>query len=693
MAKVDFEIEGNVAILTVDNPPVNVLSHAVRFGLFDGIGRANADPAIAAVVIVCAGTTFIAGADISEFGAPLQDPRLRQIAAAIEASTKPVVAALHGTALGGGLELAMACHWRVALAGSKFGLPEVNIGLIPGAGGTQRLPRLIGPALALEVNTSGKHFSAKYGMEIGLIDAVVSGDLREEAIVFVRKVLADGRPLRVTSQLTDKTSNVPLELFADFRKKLERRARGQIAPFKCIEGAEIACREPFAVGDAWEAEAFQACLQSPAHAALKHLFRAERLARKIPGLEGTKPLPVRKAAVIGSGTMGGGIAMSFANAGIAVTLVDVSDEAARKGLAMVRKNYAISVERGSMSQAQMDSTMALIATAVDYAELADVDVVIEAAFEDMALKQKIFAGLDAATKPSAILATNTSSLNIDEIADATSRPDKVVGTHFFSPANVMKLLENVRGTQTSPETIETVMAMGKTIGKVSVLAGNCNGFIGNRMFQFYNNAWEYLLEEGATPEQVDRVVTAFGMAMGPVAVRDLAGLDVAALVRAARVHMIPQGERISPLIERLVAMGRCGQKTGAGFYRYEGRTAIPDPIVAQVIEQVAAESGVARREVADAEIMPRMLAPLVNEGAKILEEGIALRASDIDVTYCHGYGFPKHLGGPMFWAEQYGLDRIAATMRELSERLGPRYLPSPLLERLAASGAGWEPQG
>jgi 3-hydroxyacyl-CoA dehydrogenase len=381
--------------------------------------------------------------------------------------------------------------------------------------------------------------------------------------------------------------------------------------------------------------------------------------------------------------------MNFANAGLPVVLIDVSAEALERGMSTIRRNYSISVERGSITQGQMDAALALITPTTSYLAVADADILIEAAVEDLSLKQKIFAQLESASKASAILATNTSSLDIDVIAAATSRPQRVVGTHFFSPANVMKLLENVRGAKSAPETLATVMALGKTLGKVAVLAGNCNGFIGNRMFQFYNNGWEYLLEEGASPEQIDRVVTGFGMAMGPVAVRDLAGLDVAALVRAARAHTIPKEERISPLVERLVSMGRCGQKTGAGFYRYEGRKALPDPRVTQVIEAVAAQAGVVRREIRDEEIIPRMLAPLVNEGARILEEGIALRASDIDVTYCYGYGFPKHLGGPMFWAEKYGLERILTTMQSLADRLGPRYRPAPLLERLVAGGKGW----
>jgi 3-hydroxyacyl-CoA dehydrogenase len=430
-------------------------------------------------------------------------------------------------------------------------------------------------------------------------------------------------------------------------------------------------------------------MAGPQRAALIHLFHAEREARKVPGLGDARPMPLSKVAVIGSGTMGGGIAMCFANAGIPVSLIDVSAEALERGMARVRGNYATSVSRGSTAQEDMDAALALIAPSTSLEAVSDADIVIEAVFEDMALKKELFARLDALAPPHAILASNTSSLNIDEMANATSRPAKVIGTHFFSPANVMKLLENVRGAKSSPETIATVMALGKTIGKVPVLAGNCDGFIGNRMFQFYNNAWEYLLEEGATPEQIDRVALDFGMAMGPVAVRDLAGLDVACLVRKARAPTLPKEERISPILERLVALGRHGQKTGAGLYKYDGRTPSPDPVVVDVVAKVAADFGIQRRTVKDEEIMPCMLFPLINEGAKILEEGIALRAGDIDVTYCHGYGFPKHLGGPMHWGEQQGLDRIVAMMEQLARRFGPRYRPAPLLVRLAEEGKGW----
>jgi 3-hydroxyacyl-CoA dehydrogenase len=691
MSAVSYEVDGEIAVLNVSNPPVNALSLSVREGLFAGVERASADPAIKAVVILCSGSTFIAGADITEFGTPkaTTEPRVRRLIGMFEESTKPVIAAIHGTALGGGFEVALGCHWRVATRDAKVGLPEVNIGLLPGAGGTVRTPRLAGPELALEMVTSGKHYDSEFALQAGLIDEIVDGDLRSGAPAFARKVVAEGRPLRVTSQLDQKVRGVDPQIFADFRKKLGKKIRGQLAPEMNIQCIEKACSESFEQAYLFEQTAFQQCMQGPQRAALIHLFNAERTARKIPGLGDARPMSVGKVAVLGSGTMGGGIAMCFANVGIAVKLIDISAEALERGMDRVRGNYATSVSRGSTAQADMDAALALIEPATGYEAVADVDLVIEAVFEDMALKKQIFAELDRIAPPHAILASNTSSLSIDEIASVTGRPDKVIGTHFFSPANVMKLLENVRGAKSSPETIATVMSLGKTIGKVPVLAGNCDGFIGNRMFQFYNNAWEYLLEEGATPEQIDRMALDFGMAMGPCAVRDLAGLDVACLVRKARAPSLPKEERISPILERLVAMGRHGQKTGAGMYRYEGRNPVSDPVVMQVVEEVAAEFGIQRRAIADEEIMPRMLFPLINEGAKILEEGIAIRASDIDVTYCHGYAFPKHLGGPMYWAEQQGLGKVVAMMESLEPRFGPRYRPARLLVECAASGNGW----
>jgi len=688
VTSVDYTVEGDVAVLTVNHPPVNALSHAVRSGLMEGIARALADTKVTALVIQGGGTTFIAGADITEFGTPKskEPPRLQDIQTALEASAKPAVAAIHGTALGGGLEIALACHARVAVPSAKVGLPEVKLGLLPGAGGTVRLPRLVGPEVALDLITSGDHIPAARAEALGIVDAIVPtlGD----AIAYARQLAAKGLPRPVMAR-EDRVRGVDPALFDAYRAKIAKKARGQIAPYKIIDCVEAACTKSGPDALVFEQAAFQELLAGDQRKALVHYFFAEREARKIPGVPAdVKPLPIRRAAVIGAGTMGGGIAMVFANAGIPVKILDVSTEALAKGRGVIEKNYATSVSRGSTTQAQMDERLSRIEGTADYDALGDVDLVVEAVFEDMDLKQKIYGRLDAVTPAHAILGSNTSSLDIDRIAAATSRPDKVIGTHFFSPANVMKLMENVRGAKSSPETIATVMALGRQIGKVPVLAGNCDGFIGNRMLQYYTGEAEFMLEEGATPEQVDRVAEGFGLAMGPMAMRDLSGMDVGYLVRKERRKNKPD-DHMSPILERLVEAGRIGQKVGKGYYRYEGRTRIADPEAMQIIEGVSRELGIKRREFSDDEVRDRLFHPLVNEGAKELEEGIALRAGDIDVVWVNGYGFPAHRGGPMFWGEMVGLDRVYETARMLGEKHGPRWLPGPLLERLAKSGKGW----
>jgi 3-hydroxyacyl-CoA dehydrogenase len=686
---VNYRLEGETAVLTITNPPVNALALAVREGLRQGLQRAAADAAVTGIVLSGGGGTFSAGADITEFdsGAALTVPTARDLHAQLEASTKPVVAAIEGVALGGGLELALACHWRVAAAGAKVGLPEVRIGLVPGGGGTQRFTRLAGPQAALEVITSGAQLAAARAHEMGIVDAVVDEALAG-AIAYARQAAAERRPLRLASELTERTRGVDRELFAAFRRKIEPKARGQLAPFRVIDAIEAACTRSKEEGLRLEREYFLECRDSPQRRALVHVFFAEREARRIPGLPAdVQPLPIRTAAVIGAGTMGGGIAMNFATAGIPVAVLEVNAEALERGLAAVRRNYATSVARGSFTQARADAALALITGVTDYAALAGADIVVEAVFEDLAVKQQVFARLDAVAASHAILATNTSTLDIDAIAATTSRPGQVVGTHFFSPANVMKLLENVRGRRTSAQSIATVMALARTLGKVAVLAGNCDGFIGNRMLGFYGAESEFLLEEGATPEQIDRVIEGFGFAMGPLAMRDLAGNDVGFLIRKGR--KLPPDERWSPILERIVAEGRLGQKAGKGFYRYEGRTRLPDPEVTALIETVSRELGIKRRAIGDQEILDRLLHPLVNEGARILDEGIAIRAGDIDVVYVNGYGFPAYRGGPMFWAEQSGLARVVETMRQLAAAHGARWRPAELLERLAASGKGW----
>jgi len=690
MKAVRYDVTDNVAVLTVEYPPVNALSAAVRTGLGEGLARAKDDAAVSAVVIVGGGKTFIAGADITEFGTDNSKvlPSLPDLQHVLETFPKPTVAAIHGTALGGGLELALTCHARVAVPAAKVGLPEVNLGLLPGAGGTQRLPRLVGPEVAIDLITTGKHVPAAKALELGIIDAVVD-DLTAGAIDYARTMVADGKTLTPVIERNDKIEGITPEVFAKARQSVAKKARGKIAPLVIIDCIEAACTLPPSEGLAFEIAKFRELYAGEQRAALMHYFFAEREARRVPGLD-AQPKPIRAAAVIGAGTMGGGIAMVFANAGIPVHLTDISDEAVNKGIALIRKNYEVSVGRGSMPQAAADKALALISTTTDYTDFADADIVVEAAFERMDIKRDIFSRLDAVMKPGAILATNTSSLNIDEIAAATTRPADVVGVHFFSPANVMKLQENIRGAQTSPETIATVMALGKTLGKNVVLAGNCDGFIGNRMLQYYTGEAEFLMEQGATPEQIDRVAEKFGMPMGPISMRDMSGLDVGVLVREARKATLPAGERFSPILERLVERGRNGMKAGKGFYRYEGRDKFPDPETTEIVEETARELGIERRSFTDEEIEFRLFAPLVNEGAKEIEDGTAIRASDIDVAWVNGYGFPAHKGGPMFWGEQVGLNRIYEAAVEAAKRNGPRWGPGKLLERLASEGKGWK---
>jgi 3-hydroxyacyl-CoA dehydrogenase len=686
---VNYHLEGEVAVLTIANPPVNALSLPVREGLMRRLEQAGNDPAVKAIVVTGAGGTFTAGADINEVtsGLVLKSPITREVQARMEAASKPIVAAIEGVALGGGFELALACHWRIAATTAKVGLPEVKLGLLPGAGGTQRFTRLAGPEAALEAITAGSQLPASRALELGLVDALADPAL-DGALAFARRVVAERRPLRITSDIAERIRGVNPALFSAFRRKLEAKARGQLAPLRIIDCIEAACTLPKEAAFAREREYFIECRDSPQRQALVHLFFAEREARRIPGLgPETSPLPIHRAAVIGAGTMGGGIAMTFANAGIPVAVLELSAEALERGLAVIKSSYDASVARASLSRSQADRALALIEGVSEYPALSGADIVIEAVYEDLKVKQEVFRKLDQVAAPHAVLATNTSTLDIDAIAASTSRPEQVVGTHFFSPANVMKLLENVRGRHTSPQTLATVMALAKRLGKIAVLAGNCDGFIGNRMLMFYGAEAEFLLEEGATPEQIDRVIEGFGFAMGPLAVRDLAGNDVGFLIRKGR--KLPPDERWSPILERLVAEGRLGQKAGRGYYRYEGRTRIPDPEVVALIEQVSRELGIERRRIPDEEILDRLLHPLVNEGARIVEEGIALRASDIDIVYVNGYGFPAWRGGPMYWAELAGLERVVATMKRLAPRRGVRWRPAPLLERLVASGRGW----
>ena len=686
-----------VAIITLQSPPVNGLGFAVRSGLQAALEAATADDAVDALVVTGAGKMFSGGADIREFGhsPPPGTPHLPMVIDAIEASEKPVVAAIHGFALGGGLELALGCHVRLAAAGTRVALPEVTLGIVPGAGGTQRLPRLIGVPAALEIVVSGSMVPAERARTLGILDDVIEGDVVDAAVTHARRMVDKRMSIRRASGTDDRvveTRGKP-EVFEAFKKKMARRARGFEAPYACVECIEAAANLPYAKGTAKEREIFVELLASDQSKAQRHAFFAERQVAKIADVPKDTPLrPVKTAAVIGCGTMGGGIAMNFANAGIPVTVFEVSQEALDKGLGVIEKNYAATVSKGRLSQENMDTRLGLISSTVSYDDLSDADVVIEAVFEDMALKREVFGQLDAACKPEAILATNTSTLDVDEIASATSRPDKVIGTHFFSPANVMKLMENVRGAQSSDETIATIMKLSKTIGKIGVLVGICDGFVGNRMLYAYRRQADFLLEEGALPDQIDRVIYDFGMPMGPYAMGDLAGLDVGWRIRQRQAATRPAHLRYSTVADRVCELGRFGQKTSAGWFRYDpgSRTPIPDPVVNELVLQVSADNGFIRREVSDQEILERCMYPLINEGAKILEEGLAQRASDIDVIWMYGYGFPRYRGGPMFWADLVGLGTIYDMMRRLHDEHGDYWLePAPLLKQLAEQGRGF----
>jgi 3-hydroxyacyl-CoA dehydrogenase len=681
-AVADYALDGEVGVITLNSPPVNALSAAVRDGLAGGMKAAAEDDGAKAVVLICEGRTFIAGADITEFGGAQKGASLFDVQDALEGSAKPVIAAIHGTALGGGLEVALTCHYRVAVPSARLGLPEVNLGLLPGAGGTQRLPRIVGAQKALEMVTLGQHVPAKACLEMGLVDEVVEeGKLRDGALAFARKVVAEGRPLRKVREMNEKVEAArgQPEIFADFRKANARRFRGFLAPEYNIRCIEAAVNEPFEAGLKTERKLFTELLTGPQSAAQRYSFFAERQAAKIPDVpDDTAVIPVNKVGIIGAGTMGGGIAMNFANAGIAVTIVEVKDEALQRGLGVVRRNYERTASRGGITTADVETRMGLIAGSLEMESLADCDLVIEAVFERMDIKKDIFTRLDAICKPGAILATNTSGLNIDEIASVTSRPEAVIGLHFFSPANVMKLLEVVRADHTSKSVIATSMKLARKIGKIAVLVGVCPGFVGNRILGARQREAQKLMFEGAMPWDIDRVLYDFGFPMGPFAMSDLAGLDIGWVKEKSK------GETIRDV---LCEMDRRGQKTGAGYYDYdENRVAHPSPVTEQVIRDFVSKSGVNPREITEEEILERCLYPMVNEGARILEEGKAIRASDIDVVWQNGYGWPVYRGGPMFWGGQVGLAKIAQTMRRWEGQMGEAYKPAPLLETLAAAG-------
>jgi 3-hydroxyacyl-CoA dehydrogenase len=675
--------DGDIAIITIDNPPVNALSPGVPEGILAAVQQMEQDYAVRAAVLIGAGRTFIAGFDIKEFGKITSGERkgigLVDYLAAIEECSKPIVAAIHGSAFGGGLETAMAAHFRVAVASAQVGQPEVKLGLIPGGGGTQRLPRLSGVVKALEMNAGGDPISASDALACGIVDKLIDGDLLTGAVAFAREVA--GKPFSRTREKEEKLKADPA-LFAAARDNARKKMRGQLAPQHAIAAVEAATRLTFKEGMAEEARLFQETLFSTQSKALIHVFFGEREVAKIPDLpKDTAAVPIRSAAVIGAGTMGGGIAMCFANAGIPVRIKESDGGALDRGIATIRKNYENSVAKGRFTSDVAAQRLALITPQLTWDGFDQADIVVEAVFEGMALKKEIFAQLDKICKPGAILASNTSTLSIDEIASATSRPEAVIGTHFFSPANVMRLLEIVRGKATGATAIATCMALAKKIGKIGVLVGNCRGFVGNRMFHQYRRQAQFLAEDGASVEAIDKALYDFGMAMGPLATGDLAGLDVGWRIRKEYKHLEEPGVRQPFAEDRLCELSRYGQKTKAGWYKYdENRRALADPEVAALLKQWSAEKGIERREFSAEEIVDRLLLSLVNEGAKILEEGFALRAVDIDIIYINGYGFPAWRGGPMFYAETIGLKRACDRIREFG------WTPAPLLERLAAEG-------
>ena len=686
---VSYELIDNIGVISVNNPPVNALAQVVREGIHTAIQSAQQDES-EAIVLYCEGRTFIAGADITEFGKPPQEPGLPVVLGAIENSSKAVIAAIHGTALGGGFEVSLACHYRCAIPSAKVGLPEVKLGLLPGAGGTQRAPRIAGVKAALDMITSGNPVGASKALEMGLIDKVIDGsDLKAGALQYAKELVGADAPLRRIRDITIDPSTVEEGYFEAARKPLARRARGQIAQDKIVSCIEAAVELPMDQGLERERELFVELVTSPESAAMRHIFFAERLATKIKDLPKDTPTrEINKVAIIGGGTMGGGIAMCFANVGIPVTMLEINDEALARGMGIIEKNYKITVQKGKLPEDQMASRIALINGTTNYEELNDVDLVIEAVFENLELKKEIFAKLDGVCKQGAILASNTSYQDIDQIAAATSRPQDVVGMHFFSPANVMKLLENVRGEKTADDVIATAMKIGKKIGKVCALSRVCYGFIGNRMLGGYGRESQMLLMDGCTPVQVDSALEKFGMAMGPLAMGDLAGLDVGYKARQARTDL-PDDPKLYRMGTVLVEMGRHGQKTGSGFYQYdpETRRRMSDPEVEAMIKDEAAKIGVEQREISDEEIIARCLYPLINEGAKILEEGIAQRPSDIDVVYVFGYAFPVAKGGPMHYADQVGLKNVYDKICEYRDRDGEQYWqPAPLLEKLAKEG-------
>jgi 3-hydroxyacyl-CoA dehydrogenase len=679
-AVTDLTREGDIAVITINSPPVNALSADVRNGIRDGVQQAGADDAIKAIVVICAGRTFIAGADISEFGKPAKGATLPELQAALEGGPKPVIAAMHGTAFGGGFEMALMCHYRVGVPSAKFGFPEIKLGLIPGAGGTQRLPRLSGVEAALEAILSGAPFGAKQALEWGVVDTLAEErKLREGALAFARKVIDTHMPLRKIRDLNDKieAARGHPEIFDKIRREYARRYRGFEAWQVAMRAVQNAIELPFDEGMKLERQAFLDLIPTAQSQAQRYVFFAERKVWKIADVpDDTPTLPIKKVGVIGAGTMGGGISMNFLNAGIPVTIVETAQAALDRGVGTIRRNYDNTAKKGRLTAADVETRMGLLTPGLNLETLSDCDLVIEAVFEDMDIKKEVFRKLDKIAKPGAILASNTSYLNIDEIASVTSRPDYVLGMHFFSPANVMRLLEVVRGAKTAKPVIATVMQLARKIGKIGVLVGVCHGFVGNRMLAQRQREAQKLILEGAMPWDVDRVIYDFGLPMGPFAMSDLAGLDIG---------WSKETSKSSTIREILCEMDRRGQKTGAGFYDYdEQRNAKPSPVVEKIILDFAAKKGINRRSISNEEILERCIYPMINEGAKIIEEGKAQRASDIDIVWINGYGWPVYRGGPMFFADLVGPDKVLAKLKEFEATMGPDFTPAPLLENLAS---------
>ena len=690
---VDYQLQGHIGVITLNNPPVNALSvgKGLLQGILDAIKAGDHDPAVRAFLLIGGGKNFSGGADITEFGKPPFPgmATLRDVLQYMDTVTKPIVAAIAGPTMGGGLELALGAHYRCAITGAQIGLPEVKLGILPGAGGTQRLPRLIGAKTAVDMIISGDPVSTERALELGIIDEIVTGDLLAGAVKYANRVVKEGKPIRRASSLTVAVEGDADTFFAEARDRIAREWRGYPAPLECLACVEAAVKRPFAEGVRFERERFEYLVGTDASKSLRHAFFAERAASKIKDVPDDTPVrEIRSAAVIGAGTMGGGIAMNFVNAGIPVKVLEVSQEAIDRGFGIIRKNYAATVAKGRLTQEAMDKRMGLLTGVNSYDDLKDVDIIVEAVFEQMDVKQEVFRKIDAVAKPGAILATNTSTLDIDQIAAVTKRPQDVIGLHFFSPANVMRLLEIVRGAKTAKDVIATSMKLARTIKKVGVLVGVCDGFVGNRMVHAYFREAGFLLEEGALPQQVDRVLEDFGFAMGPFRVGDLAGLDIGWAIRKRQAATRNPNERYTKIGDLICERGRFGQKTGAGYYKYEAgnRKPIPDPEIEALIVQASKDAGIARREISDQEILERCLYQLVNTGAKILEEGIAQRASDIDIVYLFGYGYPRFRGGPMFTADLIGLPKVLEAAKRYEQSVGPWWKPAGLLEKLAVEG-------